>query len=264
MKQKSALVLSGGGALGLAHVGALRLLGQKYEFDYLAGVSAGAIVAAGLACEMSAEEIEIAIDKTNIFALAFDLSKKNTGFITGRNIYATLCDIYGDRTFADLKYPLRIGATNFATGKRVTISEGLIADAVRGSLSVPVLFEPYYHKGLGQYLVDGGLTQNFPLDLALDEYEGDCILGINVTNIQPLPGDFDTAKFWGRNADLFKNLQRTFQILFQSQQASLKLDERVKIIEPDLSDYSSITLSRRTFQRIMDVGEEWVQNHFDR
>ncbi len=254
-KTKAAFVLSGGGALGLAHIGVLKKLEKQYDFDFLAGVSAGAIVAAGVACGMNAAQIEHAIDQTNLFNVAFDVSFKNTGLITGDNIQDILNKIYGDRTFSDLKTPLFIGATDFSTGKRVTITEGKIADAVRASLSIPVIFEPYHHKVLDQYLVDGGLSQNFPLDLAIENYQGDKIIGINVANIKPLADDFNTEKFFGRNKDLINNLQRTFRIFFKSQQ-QFKVDERVQLIEPDLSAFSSATLSRSKFKQIMDVGEK--------
>lgn len=259
-QKKSALVLSGGGALGLAHVGVLKAIEADYEFDFLAGVSAGSIVAAGIACGMNAKQIEHAINQTDLFSLAFDVSWKNTGLITGDAIKDSLDNIYGGRTFADLKVPLHIGATDFSTGQRVTISDGLIADAVRASLAIPVVFEPYHHAERDQYLVDGGLSQNFPLDLAIEHYQGEHIVGVNVANLKPLPEDFNTEKFFGRNQDLFKNVQRTFRIFFQNQQTHFPHDDRVRLIEPDLTEFSSATLSRRKFKQIMEVGQKSAEN----
>lgn len=259
-KQKSALVLSGGGALGMAHIGVLKSLEPNYQFDFLAGVSAGSIVAAGVACGMNAAQIEYAIDQTDLFDLAFDVSWKNTGLIAGDSIHDILDKIYGSRTFEDLNVPLHIGATDFSTGKRVTISEGYIADAVRASLAIPVVFEPYYHKAREQYLVDGGLSQNFPLDLAIEQYQGDSIIGVDVANLKPLPDDFHTEKFFGRNHDLFKNIQRTFRIFFQNQQTHFPQDDRVQLIEPDLTEFSSATLSRKKFKQIMAIGEQAALN----
>ena len=259
-KQSSALILSGGGALGLAHVGALKTLEKQYDFDFLAGVSAGSIVAAGIACGMNAKQIEYAIEQTNLFNIAFDVSWKNTGLISGDNILESLNKIYGERTFEDLKIPLFIGATDFSTGERVIITEGRIADAVRASLAIPVVFEPYFHKESGRYLVDGGLSQNFPLDLAIENYQGDKIIGINVANLKPLADDFDTEKFFGTTKDLVGNLQRTFRIFFQNQQTHFPTDDRVEIIEPDLTEFSSATLSRSKFKQIMDVGENTAVN----
>lgn len=257
-KTNSALILSGGGALGLAHIGVLKALEPSYKFDFLAGVSAGSIVAAGVACGMNAAQIEHAIDQTNLFDMAFDVSWKNTGLIAGDAIQDILDKIYGGRTFKDIEVELFIGATDFSTGQRVVITEGKIADAVRASLAIPVVFEPYFHKGLDKYLVDGGLSQNFPLDLALENYQGKKIIGVNVANLKPLADDFNTEKFFGRNKDLISNLQRTFRIFFQNQQTHFPHDERVELIEPDLTRFSSATLSRRKFKEIMKVGEESV------
>ncbi|NCP67186.1 hypothetical protein GW756_03025 [bacterium] len=253
-KTKSALVLSGGGALGLAHIGVLKKLEETYEFDFLAGVSAGAIVAAGISTGQKADDIWKAIGSTNLFNLAFEFSGKNTGLIKGDAIYQILDEIFEGKTFEDLEVPLFIGTTDFSTGERVTLSSGKIANAVRASLSVPVIFEPYFHEESGRYLVDGGLTQNFPLDLAINQYKGEKIIGVNVANVKDLPEDFHTDKFFGRNKDLFRNLQRTFKIFFRSQQ-NFALDERVQIIEPDLTNFSSATLSRSKFQEILDAGE---------
>lgn len=261
-KTKAALVLSGGGALGLAHIGALKQLEKNCDFDFLSGVSAGAIVAAGVACGMNASQIEHAIDQTNLFNVAFDFSWKNTGLISGDVILDSLEKIYGHRTFTDLKIPLYIGATDFSTGERVILSEGNIAAAVRASLAIPVLFEPYFHEESGRYLVDGGLTQNFPVDVAMEKYQGDKIIGINVANVQPLAEDFNTEKFFGRNKDLVGNLQRTFKIFFQSQQ-QFTPNERVQIIEPDLSEFSSATFSRAKFKQIMDAGEKALNSQLN-
>ena len=261
-KTKTALVLSGGGALGLAHIGVLKKLENQYDFDFLAGVSAGSIVAAGVACGMNAKQIEYAIEQTSLFNLAFDFSWKNTGLITGDAILDILNKIYGNRTFEDLSVPLYVGATDFSTGERITLSTGNIAAAVRASLAVPVLFEPYFHKESRRYLVDGGLSQNFPLDLAIENYQGDKIIGVNVANIKPLAEDFNTEKFFGRNHDLVKNLQRTFKIFFQSQQQFIS-DDRVQIIEPNLTEFSSATLSRSKFKQIIDIGEKSLNSQLN-
>merc|ERR1712000_467832 len=98
----------------------------------------------------------------------------------GDRIIELLKTHLGEVEFADLDYPLYIGATDFKTGKNVALSQGKLTDAIRASISVPVLFSPYYHPEYDQWLVDGGLSQTFPLDLAIDRYQGDQIIGIDV------------------------------------------------------------------------------------
>ena len=100
--------------------------------------------------------------------------------MSGKKVYKVLEDIYGDTTFEDLDVPLYIGATDFSTGERVIISSGKIVDAVRASLSVPLVFEPFFHPTLERWLVDGGLSQSYPIDIISKRYDGNIILGIDV------------------------------------------------------------------------------------
>ena len=181
--KKAALVLSGGGALGIALIGILEELEKKgYEFDYIAGVSAGAIVSACIAYGLKSQEIWEIIHDTKLFKIAFDFSITKFGIISGDKALLKLQEIFGDMQIEDLKIPLKIGATNFQTGERVIFSSGSLAEAVRCSLSVPVLFNPYFHTQQKIWCVDGGLSQNFPLDLAISEYQGDKIFGVDVSS----------------------------------------------------------------------------------
>lgn len=253
--KKSALVLSGGAALGIAHIGVLKNLEKIYQFDFIAGVSAGAIVGGGIACGKTPAEIWDAIEETSLFEIAFDISFKNSGFISGDKIHEILDEIYEGKTFEDLEIPFYVSATDFSSGDQIIISSGKIADAVRASMAVPVVFEPFFHSECQKFLVDGGLSQNFPVDLAIEKYKGAKIIGINVANLPPLPEDFGTKKFFGRNTDLLKSTQRTFKIFFKNQQKHFPNDPRVQIIEPDLSEFSSTTLSHRKFKKIIEAGE---------
>lgn len=236
MKKPAALVLSGGGSLGAAHIGALRHLEQKYKFPFLAGVSAGAIVAASIACGKTADEIMGILQKKKLLQLAFDFTKNNFGLLRGDKILTLLREFYDDRTFRDLEKgtKLYIGATDFSTGKRVTISKGNIAEAVRASLSVPILFQPCLIEDA--WLVDGGLSQNFPLDIALKKYKGDLIIGIDVATSLNESEDFSVDKFWGKLKQMQRMLERTFRIFFRNQQ-SFTIDARTHILRPDLTQY---------------------------
>ncbi len=252
----SALVCSGGGALGIAHVGVLEVLEESaYQFDFLAGVSAGAIVTAGIACGLKSNQIWDIIKSVNIYALALDTPKTNYGMIQGQKVYEILETSFGDTHFEDLDMPLHIGCTDFETGERVMINTGKITDAVRGSLSIPVLFEPYFHPTLETYLADGGLTQNFPLDIALEKYEGDQIIGVDVTGVVPPLPDYTEKVLIGRTNRFKKMAERTFQIMFKAQRASFEDDPRVQIIEPELDDYSAMSLGSSNFEEIYKIGK---------
>ncbi len=257
---KSALVLSGGGALGIAHVGCLEILEKKYEFDAICGVSAGAIVGAGIALGKNHKEIWKIIQNTNLFNLAFDFSLNNTGLVQGKKIYELLDEIYEGKTFKDLDIPLTIGTTDFATGEQILITEGKIADAVRSSLAIPLVFEPFFHPVYKRHLADGFLSQNFPLDYMIQNYQGSTIVGIDVATIPPLPKDFGTQKFFGVSQDLFAVVQRSFRIIYQNQQKHFPKDDRVILLTPDLEDFSSITLGNKNLKTMYEAGKESAIN----
>ncbi len=97
-KRKTALVLSGGGALGAAHIGVVKILEkQGYEFDFYSGVSAGSIIISLLAVGYSADEIWEIVEKTNIFSTMFDISKSRFGLIQGDKIIKLFVNIWETR-----------------------------------------------------------------------------------------------------------------------------------------------------------------------
>ncbi len=254
-KNKTALVLSGGGSLGIAHIGVIENLELQHDFDFVCGVSAGAIVGAGVALGKSAEEIWDIFNDTNLFDIALDASPKNSGLIKGRKIYKLLDEVFESKRFSDLKTPLYIGATNFATGERVIIQEGKIADAVRASIGIPLVFEPHWHPDLKQPLVDGFLSQNLPLDIAINSYKGKQIISVDVATVPPLTPDFGSKKFFGKNRTRFHMLQRTLRIMYQNQQRLIPDDLRVIRYEPDLREFSSMSVGHKNFQRILEIGK---------
>lgn len=256
---KSALVLSGGGGLGLAHIGALKILEKNYTFEYYAGVSAGAIVAAAHAIGYSADEISTIIHDQNFFALSFDFSGSNFGVLRGKKVFELLDKVFEKKTFEDIKKEgkiLKIYATNFQTGERVEISSGRIDFAVMASLSVPLVFEPLFYQE--KWLVDGGLSGNFPVEEVLQNYAGKNILGIDVATSLNTESDFSQKKFFGKAEGMQKTLERTFRILFKSQQHFDSTDPRLTIFTPDLSSFKTIDLHK--LKMIEEAGEHCVRN----
>ena len=164
------LVLGGGGARGLAHVGVLRVLQQHaIPIDYIAGTSMGGLVgalyAAGLPLSVVEEEIT-KLSRLSEQIRLVDVSITAAGLsVRGRRIYNFMADLLGeDLTFADLRLPLAMVATDIRTGREVILQGGLVIDAVRASISIPGVFEPVE---LGDYrLVDGGVLDNVPVDVA--------------------------------------------------------------------------------------------------
>lgn len=241
--KKSALVLSGGGALGIAHVGALEALESKYKFEWLAGVSAGAIIVSLLAIGKNARQIDQTLKKHNMFKLLFDFHPTQFGFMSGVKIEDVFDEIFDEIRIEDVKIPLAIGATDFSTGERITIRSGKITEALRASVSVPVMLEPYWHEEQERWLVDGGLSQNFPIDLAHKEYKGKHIIGVDVGSAIETDVDFSQKNFWKRGEDISNAFVRAIRIMFKHQHKP-RLDERSTILEPEIGPYQATDINK--------------------
>lgn len=175
------LALSGGAARGIAHVGVLRVLAEhQIPIDFVAGTSAGALVAAALAGGLSLAEIE---------ALARGLRWRDMGRMTlsrlGIQSNARMEEFVRERLpitrFEDLKIPLAVVATDLHSGTAVVMSgEGDVAFAVRASCAVPGWYVPVTDEK-GRQLVDGGLVANIPT-AAARALGADVVIAVDVNS----------------------------------------------------------------------------------
>lgn len=250
--KKSALVLSGWGALWVAHLGVLTALEHTwYMFDWYAGVSAWAIIASGMALGYSPEKLKDIIFETKLLNLAFDFSWKKWWLLSWSKVRNVLEEIFWSRTFQDTHYPLFISTTNYETGERLTITQWKIIDAIEASLSIPLIFTPFYHPVYQCYCVDGWLSHNFPVDLATQNYKGDHIVWIDVNTSL---SDLIVEEGQIQELSVSENIQRVFKIFFRNQ--LLPKDPRVTIVRPNLSEYASFDIFH--LQEIWRVGYESI------
>lgn len=160
--QRVGFILSGGGARGFAHIGALRVLEQHgLKPDVLAGTSMGAIVAALYAAGYTADELEDLVLGTTMRDIV-DLSLQG-GLLKGARLVHFLRE-HLPPDFSDLKIPLAVTTTDVETGEQVLITQGDLATAVRASSSFPGAFEP--EELDGRVLADGGIVNNLPVEAA--------------------------------------------------------------------------------------------------
>ena len=158
-KYKTGLVLSGGGARGMAHIGALDALGRNnWEIDIISGVSAGAIIGSLYAAGHSPSAILELMKEKNIFDYT-SLKPGSGGLLSLSGMKKLLKDNLPGR-FEDLKIPLVVAVTNLNKGRIEYIREGDPAEAVVASASIPVLFAPQPFNG--QLYADGGVFDNLP------------------------------------------------------------------------------------------------------
>ncbi len=167
--KRAILVLSSGAAGGIAHIGVIKAIEEQgIVIDAIAGSSMGALVGACYASRGSIAELEEVALKTDwkrLLVLAdFNLAFMLKGFVQGEKVKELLKPIIGDIDFSDLKIPLAVTATDIGTGKGVVINEGSVLDAVRASISIPVIFTPV--KFGDRYFCDGGIVNPIPVDVA--------------------------------------------------------------------------------------------------
>ncbi|MEM9056353.1 MAG: patatin-like phospholipase family protein [Pseudomonadota bacterium] len=191
------LALSGGGARGAAHVGVLRALeDMRIPIDYIAGTSVGAIIGGLYAAGADTDEIERIVTEfdweaafsdqvdradrsfrrkldDNLFSVRPRVGVTDegiglpAGIVAGQQVDLLLNALTmraaGVRDFDELPTPFRATATDIVTGKNVVLGTGSLAQAIRASLSIPAIFTPAEIDG--RLLVDGGVSNNLPIDV---------------------------------------------------------------------------------------------------
>ncbi len=200
-RPKIGLVLAGGGALGMAHVGVLKVLeANRIPVDIITGTSMGSIVGAAYASGATIPEMEKILSKTDWDELFDEATKREdqsyrdkyghageivgdgkigisggslvqfAGIVRGQNVLPLLQSLYyrtpGDIDFNKLPIPYRAVAADVETGDAVILSSGELARATRASMAVPGFFTPVELNG--KLLVDGGIANNLPVDVALE------------------------------------------------------------------------------------------------
>ncbi|MBN2664599.1 MAG: patatin-like phospholipase family protein [Bacteroidales bacterium] len=179
MKKDISLVLSGGAARGIAHIGAIKeLKNQGYNIVSIAGNSMGAFVGAVYALNKldEFEEWICNLNKKEALKLV-DFSFKKIGFIKGKKIFKKIKSFIPDKNIEDLDIPYVAVASDITKMKEFVFSEGSIYDAVRASISIPSIFVPTIHKG--SLLIDGGLVNPIPLNRVIRQ-PNDILVAVHV------------------------------------------------------------------------------------
>jgi NTE family protein len=194
------LALGGGFARGMAHIGVLRALERHgIPIDFIAGVSAGSIVAAAYASGATPDEIE-AVGRSMRFKHVARWTLSRCGFMESDRMIAFLARLLKVRRFEEMRIPLAVVASDLASGQAAVFrGRGDVAAAIRASCAYPGLFTPVRHEG--RCLVDGLISMEVPA-APLREMGADRVISV----VLPSP---DTAD--PRN--MFRVVNRCFQIL---------------------------------------------------
>ena len=280
------LALSGGGARGVAHVGVLKVLDEmRIPISCVTGTSMGAIVggtyAVGtapkrleeLVLEADWDELfrdnpprqEISIrrkadDFKTLFAPEFGLKDGTLalpkGVIAGVSIEAFFrilaAPAMGVSDFLDLPIPFEAMATNIENGDLVVLNHGSVAQAMRASMSVPGALAPVEIDG--KLLVDGGISNNLPIDQAR-KLCGDVIIAVNISTPPLTRAELNSA--------LAVSVQLVNFLGKSTVDAQLKsLTANDVLIEPELGDISSASFSRS--KDAIKIGEEATRKLADK
>ena len=183
------LVLGGGSARGLAHIGVLKVLErEKIPIDMVVGTSMGAFIGAAYAMGVPVAKIEAEAYKFSINRL-LDPTMPKIGLLAGDKLEKTIQELLNHKTFHDCRIPLAVVTTDIETGDEVVHREGDLTRIVRASCSWPGIFNPVRIDG--RLLSDGGIKSSVPTQIALSlgaQYiiavdVGFCVKKGKITNI---------------------------------------------------------------------------------
>jgi len=182
-RKKIGLALGGGGAKGLAHIGVIKVL-EKYgiPIDFIAGTSMGALVGGWYATRKKIKILEtlfLEIDDSETYSMNHVMRERKGVLFRDKDVMRRLESALQDLTFTDCQIPFAVVATDVATGERVIINEGRLADAVRASVSLPLIFKPV--KRDGRLLMDGGFVDPVPADV-VREMGADFVIAVDVSS----------------------------------------------------------------------------------
>lgn len=206
-KQKVALVLASGGAKGFAHIGAIEALEENgYEITSIAGASMGALIGGLYATGGLNKVKEWMYELTNreMFRLV-DFTISPHAILKGDRIMEALKAIVPDCMIEDLPIPYCAVATDLKTGREVVFRSGSLYDAIRASISIPMVFSPVEYNEM--LLIDGAMSNGLPLD-RVARTEGDILVAVNLDNYCWEDDESQPNKF--QNTSRLKSLSRKF------------------------------------------------------
>ena len=283
-RKRVAVVLSGGGAKGMAHIGVLKVLEKAgIPVDIVTGTSMGSIIGGLYAIGYNANALDsmvrvqdwsyVITDKEDLSNQSLsDQRKQNTyffttgltigkrdlqagGFIKGKNLaelFQQLCTGYTDSLdfTHDLRIPFACVATNVIDNSEVDFHSGRLPQAMRASMAIPAAFSPV--RIGDKVLVDGGLKNNYPADIAR-EMGAEVIIGVTVQGAPKVAED----------------MSGTMSIISQIVDVNCKnkYDENLAItdlhLQVDTKGYGSASFSQAAIDTLIRRGEELAMRHWD-
>ena len=209
MKKDITLVLSGGGARGIAHIGVIEeLLKLNVNIASISGTSMGALIG-GIYAVGKLEEFKqwmLKVNRTKIFKL-IDFSFSTQGLVKGERIFNEIKPFITDANIEDL--PIKYTATAFdiVNGREVVFDKGSLFNAIRASISIPTIFTPLT---IGDSVfIDGGVVNNIPINTA-KRVQNDIVIAVNVN-----AGVTDDIVYFSELEQLTKQNENTTKSIYR-------------------------------------------------
>lgn len=283
-RKKVGVVLSGGGAKGVAHIGALKVIEEAgIPIDYIVGTSMGSIIGGLYAIGYTPEQLDSMVQKqdwafvlsdrikrsqqtvserkkSETYILSLPLTRKPLkeqaagGVIKGKNLANLFADLtlgYHDSIcFNKMPIPFACVAENVVDGKEIVFHEGVLATAMRASMAIPGVFTPVRLDSM--VLVDGGMKNNYPVDVAR-AMGAEVIIGVDVQNMLRKENELNTAP-----DILLQIIDLTTQENYAKNVAAS--DIHIKV---DVNGYSSASFTPNALDTLTHRGEEAARKKWD-
>ena len=284
-RKKVALVLSGGGAKGTAHIGVLKVLERAgIPIDIITGTSMGSLVGGIYACGHRANEIDSVVrrldwslllsdrndlkrqslrerEKQNTYVISKELTfgkavkRTGGGFISGKNVESLIdaftAPYHDSIDFNQLPIPFACVATDVVDYSEQVFHSGVIGQAMRASMSIPGVFAPV--RVGERVLVDGGLTNNFPADIAR-QMGADIVIGVDVQSELKGASELTSAS--------------TILLQIVDHNCKHKYEENLALTDIHIlvntKGYSSASFSEAAVDTLIRRGEEAAMAHWDK
>ena len=250
MKKKLALVLSGGAALGYAHIGVIKELEKhNIKIDMIVGTSMGGLVGATYCAGVNTTKM---VEFANKFKTInfFDWNFNKSGLFSGKGMMKAINKFLPDINIEDMEMPFACVGCDLNNEKEIVFDKGSLREAVRATISIPGLLVPV--KKNSSCIVDGGILNNLPENIA-KQMGADIIISVDVLKKYKLKGAPTNV----------------FEALFQSINMSIKEIQKYKpkyhnvIIEPNLNGVKQMAFGEKTVEKCIKIGEQETRKHID-
>ncbi len=289
-RPKIGLVLGGGGAKGAAEVGVLKYIEKAgIDIDYIAGTSIGSIIGGLYACGYRSEQLDSMFREQDWLTLLSDrneavkhrmvskrdgvtyffgfpvgrrgskLADKSVGLVRGDHVVALLDSMLArpdSISFDSLPIPFRCVATDYRERRRVVLSSGILSRCIRASMAIPGVFKAVDIDGTE--LLDGGLTDNLPVDV-VKEMGADIVIAIDLTQNKHEKEDSERRQKRKFMKNAKTNMGRLMRWVVQRPDVA-RYKENLKMVDiyinPKLKGYGAGSFTPKKLAKMITLGEK--------